>query len=46
MLAVLVLQAVISFTTIASGTAGRIEEPKQVVIRTADEWQTLWKSQA
>jgi hypothetical protein len=44
MLVALVLQTVISFTTIASGTSSRIEEPRQVVIRTADEWQTLWKS--
>src|SRR5437879_6017563 len=44
MLAMIVLQTEISFTTIASGAASRIEEPRQVVIHTVAEWQALWKS--
>ena len=38
------LQATVAFTTVARGTDSRISEPREVVVRTADEWQTLWKA--
>jgi hypothetical protein len=44
MLAAFVLQSVISFTTVVAGPSSHIEEPRQVVVRTAADWQTLWKS--
>ena len=31
------------FTTVAAGPVSAIEEPRQAVVRTATEWQTLWK---
>jgi hypothetical protein len=30
-------------TTVAQGAMSNIEEPRQVVVRTAAEWQALWK---
>jgi hypothetical protein len=36
----------VRFTTIASGSQSGIEEPRQVVIRTAAEWKQLWDSHA
>lgn len=30
-------------TTVASGTLSSIDEPRQAVIRTPDEWQALWR---
>ena len=38
-----IAQAAISFTAIAGGTMSGIDEPRQVVVRTADEWQAVWK---
>ena len=31
------------FVTVAQGTMSNIEEPRTVVVRTAAEWQALWK---
>jgi hypothetical protein len=36
-------QAALTFTTIAQGQSGQIEDTRQVVIRSATEWQTLWR---
>ncbi|HXT72098.1 MAG TPA: protease complex subunit PrcB family protein [Vicinamibacterales bacterium] len=38
-----VLQA-IPFTTVAGGTASQIDEPRRVIVRTAEEFQALWKT--
>ena len=40
---VAVLQAMLPFTDVARGSNSRIDEPRQVVIRSIDEWRTLWK---
>src|SRR5688572_12125528 len=40
----MVLQALVSFATVAQGTDSSIEESRQVVIRSAAEWQALWKT--
>lgn len=40
----LVMQALVSFMTVAQGTMSGIEEPRHVVIRTAGEWQTVWRA--
>ena len=37
-----VVSSAISFTSVAQGTRSRIQEPRQVVVRTAADWQTLW----
>ncbi|HJR59052.1 MAG TPA: protease complex subunit PrcB family protein [Vicinamibacterales bacterium] len=37
------LQATLTFTTIARGSDSRIPEPRQVAIRSMDEWRGLWK---
>jgi hypothetical protein len=34
----------IRFTTLATGSQSGIEEPREVVVRTAAEWKTLWAS--
>jgi hypothetical protein len=44
MVAALILQTVISFTTIASGPTSGIEDSRQVVIETPIEWQALWNA--
>jgi len=45
MLAVIVaIQTVITFATVAAGTNSTIEQPRQVIVRTAPEWQALWKT--
>ena len=36
----------LAFSTIYRGTQSRIEEPREVAIRTADEWSTLWTAHA
>jgi hypothetical protein len=36
----------IAFTSVHRGTQSRIEEPREVTIRTAAEWQTLWNEHA
>ena len=43
MLIAQVLPAVLLFATLAQGTMSNIDEPRQVVVRTAAEWQALWK---
>jgi PrcB C-terminal len=39
-----IIQATIVFAMLAQGTNSQITEARQVVVRTADEWQTLWKA--
>ena len=41
--AAVILQA-IAFTNVAQGTSSQIDEPRKVTIRSADEFQALWKS--
>jgi len=43
---VAVVAAQIAFTTIASGQQSRIEEARQVVVRSSAEWTALWKEHA
>jgi|RhiMethySRZTD1v2_1073278.scaffolds.fasta_scaffold41901_3 hypothetical protein len=38
-----VVSAAIIFTTVAQGTRSEISESRFVVVRTAAEWQKLWK---
>jgi hypothetical protein len=38
------LQATVSFTTVVQGVNSGIMERREVVIRSAEEWQTLWKA--
>lgn len=38
------LQATVAFTTVARGFDSQISEPREVVVRTADEWRALWKA--
>ena len=40
----LMLQATVAFTTVARGAVSQITEPREVVVRTADEWRALWKA--
>jgi len=40
------LQGGVSFKTIDRGGQSGIEEPRQVVVRTAAEWEKLWKEHA
>lgn len=40
----IVLQMMVSMTTLARGVNSDIMEPRQVVVRTADDWRALWKS--
>jgi hypothetical protein len=35
--------AMLLLTTLAQGSMSGIEEPRQAVVRTAAEWQALWK---
>ena len=43
MLIAQVAPAVLLVVTVAQGPTSNIEEPRQVVARTAAEWQALWK---
>lgn len=43
MLIAQVAPAVLLFVTVAAGQMSNIEEPREVVVRTAAEWQALWK---
>jgi hypothetical protein len=36
------LQVTVAVTTVARGADSQITEPREVVVRTADEWRTLW----
>ena len=38
-----IVQAALLFTAIAGGTMSGIDEPRQVVVRTTDEWQAVWE---
>lgn len=42
-IAQVLIPAVIVFGTVAQGTMSNVEEPRQVVVRTTSEWQTLWR---
>jgi hypothetical protein len=44
LVALLALQVLVSFATVARGPDSGIDESRQVVIRTATEWQALWKA--
>ena len=35
---------VIPFTSVAQGTSSQIDEPRKIVVRSAEEFQALWKS--
>jgi hypothetical protein len=37
------LQVAVAFTTLARGTDSQVSTPREVVVRSADEWQALWK---
>jgi hypothetical protein len=39
-----VLLQTLAFTSVAQGTSSQIDEPRKVVVRTADEFQALWKT--
>jgi hypothetical protein len=39
-----VLLQTLAFTSVAQGTSSQIDEPRRVVVRTADEFQALWKA--
>ena len=45
-LATVFLEALMPMTTIARGGVSNISQPRQVVIRTAGEWDTLWHEHA
>jgi hypothetical protein len=36
-------QAVVPFAIVAQGAMSNVDEPRQAVVRTAAEWQALWK---
>jgi len=38
-----VVASAVLLTTVAQGTMSNIDEPRQVVVRSAAEWQALWK---
>ena len=40
------MQTVVSFATIAEGTRSQIDEPREVIVRTDEEWQALWQDHA
>lgn len=40
----LMLQVTVAFTTVARGTDSQISEPREAIVRTADEWRVLWKA--
>jgi PrcB C-terminal len=42
--ALTVLQVLVSIATVARGTDSGVDESRQVVIRSAAEWQVLWKA--
>jgi len=42
--ALALLQTVVTFTTVARGSASDIDQLRQVVVRGADEWRALWKA--
>ena len=38
-----IIQAAIVFATVAQGSNSEIADARQVVVRSAEEWQTLWR---
>ena len=46
MLWLILAQAIVVFTTIERGQGSQLEAPREVVIRTADEWRRLWQEHA
>ena len=36
----------VGLVTVGQGSSSGIQEPRAVIVRSADEWQTLWKSHA
>ena len=38
------LQATVAFTTVARGTDSQITEPREAIVRSADEWRALWST--
>jgi len=45
-LAVFMAQGPATVPTVAQGPSSGVEEPRQVVVRSRAEWDTLWKSHA
>ncbi len=45
-LAVFMAQVPPTLPTVAQGASSGVEEPRQVVVRSPAEWDTLWKSHA
>ena len=43
-IATAVILQTIAFTNVAQGTSSQIDEPRKVIVRSADEFQALWKS--
>ncbi len=43
-LAQAVVTGMVTFAALAGGTHSEIQEPRQVVVRTAEDWQALWKA--
>lgn len=43
-LALALMQTMLPFTTVARGEQSGIDAPREVVIRTAKEWEGLWKA--
>ena len=41
-LVAVLLQAAVAFTTVARGSDSQIAKPREVVVRSADEWRALW----
>ena len=44
LLALFLSQAVVAFATVAMGTTSYIDSSRQVVVRSANDWTTLWNS--
>jgi hypothetical protein len=44
LLIAIAMQAVVAHVTVAQGSASLITEPREVVVRSTEEWQALWKA--
>lgn len=42
MFVAVLLQAAVALTTVARGTDSQITKPREVAVRSADEWRMLW----
>ncbi len=42
----MLLQAAVAFTTVARGSDSQISAPREVAVRSADEWRALWSAHA